>query len=296
MTSLALVAALAFGGSAAVAGEPAWLTDLAAAKEQAKKESKVILADFTGSDWCGWCIKLNAEVFSKKEFAAWAEKNVVLLEVDFPQNKKQSDELKKQNEELQTTFKIDGYPTIVFIDAEGKEVGRTSYVEGGPAAWIKAADAALKPAKGGAKTGDPKGAAAAGEGEWLTDFEAAKKQAKKEKKPLLVDFTGSDWCGWCIKLDEEVFSKDEFKTWAAANVVLVKLDYPKKTKLPEELAKQNEELKNKYAIKGYPTILFLNAKGDKIESSGYLEGGPSKWIADAEGKLGIKSKKKKQGT
>ncbi|MBL8843139.1 MAG: thioredoxin family protein [Planctomycetes bacterium] len=273
-----------------------WLTDFAAAKKQAKADGKVILADFTGSDWCGWCIKLHEEVFSTKEFAAWATKNVVLLEVDFPQNKPQSDELKKQNKALQATYKIEGYPTIVFLDGDGKEVGRSGYAPGGPKAWIKEAEAAMK---GGAPDQKPAGEADAQvQGDsWLTDFAAAQKLAKKSKKPLLVDFTGSDWCGWCIKLDEEVFSKAEFKTWAAENVVLVKLDFPRKTKLPDELAKQNKELAAKYSIQGYPTILFLDAKGEKIEQSGYLEGGPEKWIADAEKKLGIKSKKKaKKGT
>ncbi|MBL9077240.1 MAG: thioredoxin family protein [Planctomycetes bacterium] len=134
----------------------------------------------------------------------------------------------------------------------------------------------------------------AAEGAWMTDFKAAQARAKKEKKPILVDFTGSDWCGWCIKLKDEVFNKPEFLEWAQDNVILVELDYPKNKPQSEELKKQNEQLAKEYRIEGYPTILFLDAAGKKLDQSGYLEGGPEAWIADAEKKLGIKGKKKKK--
>ncbi|MEZ0229005.1 MAG: thioredoxin family protein [Planctomycetota bacterium] len=106
----------------------------------ARAEKKKILADFTGSDWCGWCIKLHDEVFATKEFKEWAAKKVVLLELDFPRKKEQTAELKKQNQELQKKFAIEGYPTIVFLDADGKELGRSGYLEGGPGVWTKRAD------------------------------------------------------------------------------------------------------------------------------------------------------------
>jgi thioredoxin-related protein len=117
---------------------------------------------------------------------------------------------------------------------------------------------------------------------WHTDFKKAAAESRKTGKPILADFTGSDWCGWCIKLKDEVFSKDEFKAWAADNVILLELDYPQKKELPEALKKQNEELKGKYQIKGYPTVLFLDAKGKVIAQSGYKPGGPEAWIADAK--------------
>src|SRR3954466_2554744 len=82
------------------AEELKWLTDLPKAQAQAKKENKLVMLDFTGSDWCIWCKKLNAEVFSKPEFADYAKKNLVLVEVDFPNGKEQSAELKKANQEL----------------------------------------------------------------------------------------------------------------------------------------------------------------------------------------------------
>jgi protein disulfide-isomerase len=114
-----------------------WFTDLPKAQEQAKADKKLVMLDFTGSDWCGWCIKLNKEVFSQPEFADYAKKNLVLVEVDFPRNKPQSDALKKANEELQEKYKIEGYPTIIVLDSTGKKLGELSYEPGGPKAFIR---------------------------------------------------------------------------------------------------------------------------------------------------------------
>lgn len=117
------------------AGE-GWETDYAKAQAQAKAENKLLLLDFTGSDWCGWCIKLNKEVFSQPKFKEYAAKNLVLVEVDFPNNKPQSAELKKQNNELQNKYKIEGYPTIVVLNGDGKKVGELGYTPGGPDAFL----------------------------------------------------------------------------------------------------------------------------------------------------------------
>lgn len=117
---------------------------------------------------------------------------------------------------------------------------------------------------------------------WLTSYDEAAKLSKETGKPMLVDFTGSDWCGWCIKLKEEVFSKPEFDAWADENVVLLELDFPRKTKLSQELTAQNNELKDKYEIRGFPTILFLDSEGEKLGQYGYDRGGPDVWIPKAE--------------
>ncbi len=119
------------------AAELQWMTDLPKAQAKAKAEHKMVMMDFTGSDWCGWCIKLNKEVFSTPEFAAYAEKNLVLVEVDFPNAKKQTSELKAANQALQEKYKIDGYPTIVVLNGEGKKVGETGYIAGGPKPFIE---------------------------------------------------------------------------------------------------------------------------------------------------------------
>jgi thioredoxin-related protein len=119
---------------------------------------------------------------------------------------------------------------------------------------------------------------AGGEG-WTSDFEAAKKQASESKKDLLIDFTGSDWCGWCIKLNDEVFKHDAFKDGVKDAFVLVELDFPKdKTKVSEEVRAQNEKLSEKYGVEGFPTILLTDAEGRPYASTGYQEGGPEKYV------------------
>ena len=121
-------------------------------------------------------------------------------------------------------------------------------------------------------------AVAGGEG-WSSDFEAAKKQAVETKKDLLIDFTGSDWCGWCIKLNKEVFSQEPFKAGVKDKFVLVELDYPKdKSKLSAATLKQNEELAKKYPIGGYPTILLTDADGKPYAATGYEAGGPEAYV------------------
>jgi protein disulfide-isomerase len=118
------------------AEESQWLTDLPKAQAKAKEEKKLVLMDFTGSDWCPWCIKLSKEVFSQAEFAQYAKKNLVLVEVDFPRKKQQSAELKKANQALEEKYNIKGYPTIIVLDSEGKKVGELNYEPGGPKPFI----------------------------------------------------------------------------------------------------------------------------------------------------------------
>ena len=116
--------------------EPTWVSDWEAAKAQAKKEGKDLLVDFTGSDWCGWCIKLHKEVFSHAAFSGPAAAQFVFVELDFPQQKEQSAELKEQNQKLQTQFAVEGFPTIFLTDADGLPYGQTGYQEGGPEKYL----------------------------------------------------------------------------------------------------------------------------------------------------------------
>jgi thioredoxin-related protein len=134
---LTLVSALTLPGVRAADSASNWGTDYAAALKEAAATNRPILADFTGSDWCPWCIRLVKDTFSKPKFQAFAKDNVVLLEVDFPQGKEQSAELKKQNEGLKEKFGVEGFPTVVLIDKEGNEIARNvGYLQGGPEAMI----------------------------------------------------------------------------------------------------------------------------------------------------------------
>ena len=123
---------------------------------------------------------------------------------------------------------------------------------------------------------------------WETNMEVASQIAMKTKKPLLMFFTGSDWCGWCIRLQNEVLKKPEFAAWAKENVVLVELDYPRRTPQLPEIQKQNMELQQIFEVRGYPTIWLANpTKKDgktnleKLGSTGYVAGGPEKWLETA---------------
>lgn len=115
---------------------------------------------------------------------------------------------------------------------------------------------------------------------WNTDFEAARKMAATEDKVLLIDFTGSDWCSWCIKLRKEVFVQPSFEAGTKDRFVLVELDYPKdKTLLPDAVNQQNADLLKRYPISGYPTVLLCDASGQPFATTGYLPGGPEAYVA-----------------
>ena len=114
---------------------------------------------------------------------------------------------------------------------------------------------------------------------WTDDFQAAKKQAAAEKKLLLVDFSGSDWCGWCKKLDKEVFAQPEFLEGVKKDFVLVMVDSPSdKTLLSRKAADQNPKLVKKYGVHGFPTVLIMDSDGTVLEKTGYRAGGPRKYL------------------
>ena len=113
-----------------------WVEDLPKAEAQAKEEHKLLWMGFSGSDWCPRCISMEKELFSKPEFIEYAQKNLVMVYVDFPEKKAQNAELKKKNEALQEKYKITEYPTILIFDSQGRKVGELGYIQGGPQAYI----------------------------------------------------------------------------------------------------------------------------------------------------------------
>ncbi len=122
MKTLALLFTLAFATSQFCAAEEAWLTNLPKAMAQAKAEKKMVLMDFTGSDWCPPCKNLHKTVLTSEEFNKFAKENLVLVELDFPKSKPQTPELKAANQELSKKYAIRGFPTIIVLDADGKEL------------------------------------------------------------------------------------------------------------------------------------------------------------------------------
>ena len=116
-------------------------------------------------------------------------------------------------------------------------------------------------------------------GGWRTDFADARKEAVKRDLPILVLFSGSDWCSGCVKLDEDVLSKAEFKKYARANFILFLADFPRKKEQSDKIKAQNRELALKYKIGGFPTLMVLDKAGKKIDLvSGFMDGGLAAYV------------------
>ncbi len=131
---------------------------------------------------------------------------------------------------------------------------------------------------------------------WYTDIAKARELSDASKKPIFGFFTGSDWCGWCRKLQADVFAKEAFVTWANKNVILLELDFPRRKQLPAELAQQNQALQQALKVQGYPTIWIFTVTEDQasrrfnlntLGSLGYPQGAEVgkeevKFLSDAE--------------
>ena len=127
---------------------------------------------------------------------------------------------------------------------------------------------------------------------WYNNLDKAIEISNQTKKPMLLFFTGSDWCGWCHRLQDEVFKLPAFATWAKANVVLVEVDFPRLKQLAPEIQNQNNHLQQEFGIQGYPTVWFVNATKtdgkiayERLGQTGYVAGGPSVWLGVADGFL-----------
>lgn len=127
-----------------------------------------------------------------------------------------------------------------------------------------------------------------GELDWHTDVNKAIELSIESEKPLFMFFTGSDWCGWCIRLQKEVFFKPDFVKWAKENLILVELDFPRRKKLDDSLKQQNDNLRQMFAVRGYPTGWFVvpeiedkKVNFKRLGSQGYVAGGPTNWINGA---------------
>ena len=113
---------------------------------------------------------------------------------------------------------------------------------------------------------------------WLTDFKAAQQASQEKKQPILAAFVGSDWCPWCQKLETEIFNQPEFKDFTRDRFILFQADFPKHKELPTELKNQNQELMSQYAVKKFPTVLFLDVEGKEIGRMGYRAGGVALYL------------------
>lgn len=315
-----LFGALLLGATPARAGET-WRTDLKGALEDAKRDRVPILLFFTGSDWCGWCKKLNREVFASKDFHVWSRLGAVLVEVDFPKQKVLPAPLKAQNERLSQLYKITGYPTVMIVDWKGAVVARMGYEEKD---WLVKAKAAIKaefeprtglvkpkpgdppsgpgpqgtparpePDPSGADGGQPtpprkqrkpqKDAGAASGAGWLIDHEEALKESARTKLPVLACFTCSDRTS--SKALAEVFASDAFQDWAEEAVVRLELDFPARKRQTPRLKLQNVRLKSEHGVGALPAVLFLGADGRVLARLESNPTDPAEWVKAAKAAL-----------
>lgn len=157
-------------------------------------------------------------------------------------------------------------------------------------ACSKSTEATASNEKSAASKEETKEAPARKHAPWPTDWEAAKAASKEQGKPILINFTGSDWCGWCIRMEKEVFAKEVFQDFAKENLILLEIDFPKNeallAKQSDDLKAQNKMLDKQFEIEGYPTIFLLNAEGEKIsEDLGVLDGNANDYVKHLEGLL-----------
>ena len=118
--------------------------------------------------------------------------------------------------------------------------------------------------------------------DWSTDYQQALNDARRKQRRILVNFTGSDWCGWCIRLKKEVFDTEDFKKYAEDKLVLLEIDFPRRKQLPPAHQQANRELMEKFGVQGFPTLFLLNPDGKAIGQLGYTPGGPKAFISALE--------------
>ncbi len=248
-----LAAAVVWVGMPAdvLAADEGWLTSYAKATAEAKKTGKLILADFTGSDWCIWCKRLKAEVFDTKEFKAWAAKKVILLELDFPNSKAQSVELKAQNRKLKNKYGIRGYPTVLLLNANDEEVGRTGYMRGGPRPWIKNCEKLIAEYRKASTI------------RLAGSLRAGLASAKKSKRPLLMI------------VSPEAADTEQFEGGPAKNLGFVKMANSRTVATHVALAGKKDDdaeakafaqLKERFKIEDESRYVLIDPAGDKLLS------------------------------
>ena len=393
--------------------EANWLTSFSNATGQARKEDKLVMAYFRGSDWCDFCKKLDREVLNSELFVDWAAKNVVLLDVDFPAEKRQSPAQKKHNDALKDRYSVVKTPTFVFLDADGEPITRTGFdtaklrdheKKGEPKAFIQYLDSVVKnrPRKqqlevltsvdagmraarehglpmlalvtqGAARGGSTETEQVAKDlmanqkfvrfvnthmafvrmewpkdgdeslesleflawarrqkvpplplqlvvwdphqrkvtaripkidpvkvdpvlqrlrevlpkidytGKWLEDFRLAQAIAAQLERDILMAFVSTDSSEWSQRMDKEIFQQEAFKDYARRNLVLLRVDFPKGGKQSDKIAEQNRLLAEAHGVRGYPTVVFINPRGQKFGEAKYMKGGPAAFIEALDG-------------
>lgn len=243
-----------------------WLENYDEAVQQAARQNKYLLILFTGSDWCGYCMEMERTVFPSREFAQYAQDNLVLLKLDFPRKRSLSARLTAQNQKLKSQYQVDGFPTTVILTAQGeKRATMSGYPSDGLPQFMEWLKQAAPPLPKADPNADKALAEAAPGTVWLNHYGEAARQAQADHRYLLIAFTGSDWCGPCQNMEQQVFASDTFREYAAQKLILLSVDFPRQKALPAALQTQNAQLAKQYKVDGYPTVIVLNDKGEELD-------------------------------
>lgn len=258
-----------------VQAESHWTEDYKAAQKLAQTQKKDLLINISGSDWCVWCQRLDKEVFEQEAFLKQIKKDYVLVKLDYPMNTPQDAKIKEQNEGLRKGFEAKFgqlfYPTVFLADAKGTPYAKTGYEEGGAESYLKhlAELKQIRPLE------DP-GAT------WLHNYDVAKAKAQALDKHILVSFSGTDWCIWCVRLDKEVFDQDLFKQEAPKDFVLVKFDFLQRTPQDPKIKQHNQAMEREFAKYGFrgqfPTVFLADSQGIPYAQTSYQPGGPAPFV------------------
>ncbi len=246
----------------AVAQNARWHQMVNTAQKEAQETGKPILMYFTGSDWCPYCINMRRNVFVQPAFREWAKEKVVLLEVDFPRNKRQAPAVKGQNDELKRRYNVTGYPTVVFTDGQGKQVGRIGYGGQNAEAWTNMANGIVERAMEAQRIAQAE--AEAKMAKRYDDYNAALSAAREQNRLILAVFVGKDWSIPSKALEEKVLRDDAFQEWAKENVILLELDYPRGNELDEAVKAEREKIQDQYKVARLPTALLLDLEGKEL--------------------------------
>lgn len=246
-----------------------WHLTLESAQEAAAKSGKKIYVLFTGSDWCGYCVKLQKDVLRTGRFRGYAKKNLELVYVDFPSKKKGMPTTQRQyNTQLRAKLGGGGgVPSALILDSKGTVLGKISGYRP-----LKNYMAALRnPTPVHQRAQAPRFDGPAVPEGWGTSLEKALEAAKANGKKVLVLRTGSDWCPPCMKLEREALRSPRFKKFAKKNLELVFLDLPRRKPItPEQRAYNNKTAQALQMGNGVPSIAIVDAEGNvTARTSGY---------------------------
>ncbi len=262
----------------AVAETPqGWETDFSRAEKKARETNRKILVLFTGSDWSAESRKLQTEVLESPEFQAFAREKFVMVYIDFPRQKRVPEKQAAANQALRKKLRYyGGYPGTVLLNHNGRKLGQINGFRK-KELYIDLLKGFQKTDTASSESSQSPGSAPAAEQSsfhvyndtpegWLSDFQQAKNKAAKQNRPILLLFTGSDWCGWCKKLKAEVLLTDAFKQFASKSLVLLYVDFPKSKFFPADQKARNQELKQRFLGNsgGFPTTVLLDKNGKEF--------------------------------